>query len=275
MELEFFKMNGAGNDFVLIFAPPEGTAASAAALCDRRTGIGADGLILLFPVPGRRNVFRMEFYNNDGSRAGMCGNGLRCAGLFASRISGMEHNLFLTDSGALTAEVLAGAGSRRGQVRIAVLNNQPFRDFGMIGGFHVYFGVAGVPHAVVPVADVAALDIVSVGRMLRNHPAFAPDGTNVDFVETAAPPYRIRTYERGVEDETPACGTGIVSSGLVLHQFFGKDQKVCFLSRSNAELEVEILQDCNILKENEMSDRVYLTGPAEESFRGTVCVEMN
>ncbi len=269
--IEFTKMHGAGNDFVVLFNPvcavPD---VSVSALCNRRTGIGADGLIVLRPLA--QGVFRMEFFNNDGSRAGMCGNGLRCAGLFAARISGQRVNTFRTDSGDLTAEVLSDNG-KSGRVRIMIRKNLAFRDCGIIAGFRVYYGIAGVPHAVVPVPDVSAVDVVSVGRNLRYHPFFAPDGTNVDFVETEPELHRIRTYERGVEDETPACGTGIVSAGVVLHEFFQKGKKVCFLSRSNAELEVEILQDCNILLNktpDDVSDRAYLTGPAEESFRGVI-----
>ncbi len=271
IEIEFTKMHGAGNDFVVLFnpaAPAEDLPVTG--LCDRRTGIGADGLMVLRPLG--QGVFRMEFFNNDGSRAGMCGNGLRCAGLFAARISGQSVNTFRTDSGDLTAEVLSDNG-KSGRVRIMIRKNQAFRDCGMIAGFHVYYGTAGVPHAVVPVPDVSAVDVAAAGRALRHHPFFAPDGTNVDFVETEPELHRIRTYERGVEDETPACGTGIVSAGFVLHEFFRKEKKVCFLSRSNAELEVEILQDCNILLNktpDAVSDGAYLTGPAEESFRGVI-----
>ncbi len=269
-EINFTKMHGAGNDFIVLLRDrsvlPEPLPVQS--VCDRRTGIGADGLILLSQI--QNSIFQMDFYNNDGSRAGMCGNGLRCAGLFASRISGCRKNIFRTDSGALTAEVLSDNG-KSGTVRITIRQNQDFRDMGIVDGFRVFFGVAGVPHAIVPAEDVNAVDVAAAGRFLRNHAVFSPDGTNVDFVETKPDRnglYRIRTYERGVEDETPACGTGIVSAGLVLRKFFKKEKKVRFLSRSNAELEVEFLQDCNILLNGE-NESVYLTGPAEESFCGT------
>ncbi|MBO5958596.1 MAG: diaminopimelate epimerase, partial [Lentisphaeria bacterium] len=229
MEFHFTKMHGAGNDFVVILCPDETSPEAAfrdqpapariARVCDRRTGIGADGLFFLTPlVPGR---FKMDFYNNDGSRASMCGNGLRCAGLCAGRYAHWADLIFETDSGVLTANVLADDGVS-GRVRITIIQNDAFRSCGELNGYPVYYGVAGVPHAIAIVPDVDAVDVPHEGRALRYHEAFAPGGANVDFVEAeprADGLHRIRTYERGVEGETPACGTGISSSGIVLHQF--------------------------------------------------------
>lgn len=279
MRLDFTKMNGAGNDFLVVLCTPGSTAekflssptleTEISRVCDRRRGVGADGFIFLTPLPEPCH-FRMNFFNNDGSGASMCGNGLRCAGLFASEHGGGTEPVFETDGGTLTAEVLSAAvpPAAPGLVRISIQVNEPFRALGELNGFpSVYVGTAGVPHAIVPVENVDDIDIVAAGRALRYHPAF-PDGTNVDFVELSGDIHRIRTYERGVEDETPACGTGITSAGIVLHDFVKKSKKVRFLSRSGAVLDVDISQDGNILK----GETVFLTGPAEATFSGSVII---
>lgn len=275
MDFQFTKMHGAGNDFVVLLCTagsPESAFRDAPdparirKVCDRREGIGADGLFFLSPLGSNR--FKMDFYNNDGSRASMCGNGLRCAGLFASRYAKRSELIFETDSGELSTHVLADDGVA-GRVRITILQNEPFRPCGELNGYPVYYGVAGVPHAVAIVPDVDAVDVDAQGRALRYHEAFAPAGTNVDFIESvprADGVFRIRTYERGVEAETPACGTGISSSGIVLHQFLEKSEKVRILSRSNDILEVEILKENSILK------GVALTGPAVSVFSGTAAL---
>lgn len=272
MDFQFTKMHGAGNDFVVILCvnPDSGESAFRDApsperirkACDRRVGIGADGLFFLTPLAADR--FKMDFYNNDGSRASMCGNGLRCAALLAARHAKQKELIFETDSGDLGVRVLADDGVS-GRVRITILQNEPFRSCGELNGYPVYFGIAGVPHVVAIVPDVDAVDVDAEGRALRCHEAFAPAGTNVDFIESVPRSdgfFRIRTYERGVEAETPACGTGISSSGIVLHQFCGKNEKVSILSRSNDILDVEILKENSILK------GVALTGPAVSVFSG-------
>lgn len=276
MDFQFTKMHGAGNDFIVILcANPESAeslfrnAPSPERIrkaCDRRVGIGADGLFFLTPLAPDR--FKMDFYNNDGSRASMCGNGLRCAALFAGRCASQKELIFETDSGELGVRVLEDDGIS-GRVRITILQNEPFRSCGELNGYPVCFGVAGVPHAVAVVPDVDAVDVDAEGRALRYHEAFAPAGTNVDFIESVPRAdgfFRIRTYERGVEAETPACGTGISSSAIVLHQFYGKNEKVSILSRSNDILDVEILKENSILK------GVALTGPAVSVFSGVAAL---
>lgn len=279
MNIQFSKMQGAGNDFIVICAAPGSdeerlrdtvTEQQIARLCHRKLGIGADGLFFLSPVGGSAARLKMDFYNCDGSRASMCGNGLRCASFFASRLSGgTKTPVFETDSGVLSTQVLADHESR-GEVRITVLVNEPFREVECAGSpFRIFYGVAGVPHAVVllDTDDPEDFDVLTHGRALRYHPRFAPAGTNVDFVAAKVGKngaYAIRTYERGVEDETLACGTGISSAGAVFHLLDKNLQKVSFLSRSGDILQVDISGECNILKQ------VQLTGPAVEVFRGTV-----
>lgn len=283
--LSFSKMHGAGNDFIVTECAPGSFAEHLAgktdnapekvrALCDRRLGIGADGIIFLKQLGPKR--FRMIFFNRDGSRAGMCGNGLRCAALFAERhwetADANRELLFETDSGTQKARVLPGGNAAAGTVRIEIALNSPFRRMEKLAGLTLFAGTAGVPHAVAVVKDLEDVDVLKTGSFLRNHTLFQPEGTNVDFVEyppeNAEGIFRIRTYERGVEDETPACGTGIVSAGAVLHEFFHAGEKLRFLSRSGDRLDVDILREGNILK------AAGLTGPAAEIFRGVLTEEV-
>ena len=276
--IRFYKMQGAGNDFAVVFCEPGSAEAELrdsvrkeseiVRLCSRKLGIGADGLLFL-TRSGRSTAFKMDFYNCDGSRAAMCGNGLRCAALFAARRGGGGKTpVFLTDSGELATEVISAENP--GVVRITIKISDPFRDLGSVDGYRVFFGTAGVPHAVVPVDDTDRIDVDAAGRFLRHHAVFGPAGANVDFVELAEKngTHRIRTYERGVEGETLACGTGITSAGTVLHQFFNAGEKVRFLSRSGDVLQVDISQDGYILIE------AYLTGPAQETFEGIAPVRI-
>lgn len=216
--LPFLKMHGAGNDFVLvdgrIWPPAALTAPRIASLCDRRRGIGADGLIVVAPAAGVD--FSMTYFNADGGEAEMCGNGARCAVAFARRLGlAGARCVFATRSGPVAGE---DAGS---EVRVALT---PPRDLqlevplGADSPFPAHHYVnTGVPHLVIPVDDIAAVDLQGWGPRLRHHPRFAPAGVNVDWVGAAAADgaHPLRTYERGVEAETLACGTGAVASAVV------------------------------------------------------------
>ncbi len=266
--LRFAKMHGAGNDFIVV------DQASAAAelspeciriLCDRKRGIGGDGLILLSRsgIPHQENLLRMDFYNCDGSRASLCGNGLRCAAAFAYNRT-LVHDpeiLFLTGSGVLRTHVLPDA-----RVRTELpVEAAGFRTVSGLCGYTAEYGTVGVPHAVVFVKDVEKLDVEATGRMLRNHDAFQPDGVNVDFLPLeydATKPLAIRTYERGVEAETLACGTGAGAAALVLAKRHPGQNKFLFLTQSGDILEAEIPNDWMNTR------KMYLTGPAVESFHG-------
>ena len=267
--LKFSKMNGAGNDFVVVDCSESAfvfTADSIRKICDRRRGIGADGLILLSRsrVPGCAQVV-MEFFNCDGSRAELCGNGLRCAALFAHvhRLSREPSITFATGGGELSAEVISG-----GLVRIELPLTDMFAKHEQTGGFTVFKGAVGVPHAVVRMDGLERADILRPGRELRYHEAFAPAGVNVDFLEFGhdfSEPVLIRTYERGVEDETLACGTGIASSARVLAKFFHAPADLTFRTRSG-DLVRTHLPDGD-------AGRIILTGPAVEVYRGTAPAE--
>lgn len=267
--LKFSKMDGAGNDFVVVDCSESAyvfTADSVRRICDRRRGIGADGLILLSKsrIPGCGQIV-MEFFNCDGSRAELCGNGLRCAALFA-----YEHSLtressitFATGGGELAAKVIGG-----GMVRIELPVTEDFEAHEHTAGYTVFKGAVGVPHAVVRMDGLERADILRPGRELRYHAAFAPVGVNVDFLEFGhdfSEPVLIRTYERGVENETLACGTGIASSARVLTKFFHAPADLTFRTRSG-DLVKTHLPDGD-------TGRIILTGPAVEVYRGTASAD--
>ena len=205
LRISFVKMHGAGNDFVLIDDREErfpATAAHIAAIANRPSGIGCDGVILV--RRSARADFAMAFFNPDGSAAEMCGNGARCVAVFAREIGAARGDamLFETGAGDVAAEIVAP-----GLVRVRMPDPRDLRN---------NFVNTGVPHCIVPVTDLAAADVAGEGRRIRFSEDFAPGGTNVDFVTYDVPhDVAIRTYERGVEAETGACGTGAVAAAVV------------------------------------------------------------
>jgi len=223
--IAFTKMSGSGNDFILIDNRQEvveklgiDAAEFARRVCRRRLSVGADGLILVEPADGAD--FKWRFYNADGSLADMCGNGARCVARFArlNGIAGAEMT-FLTGAGPIRAAV----SGDRVRVRLSPpglpqIDRQVNLDSGPLTCSAID---TGVPHLVLEVEDLEAVDVVGLGRTLRYHPDFAPAGTNVNFVrQLGGDAAAIRTYERGVEDETLACGTGSAAAALVLaHKF--------------------------------------------------------
>ena len=270
MKLHFDKMHGAGNDFILADNSSgnwPSTTDFIRSVCDRHKGIGADGLILISRDPDSDEP-RMHYFNSDGSHAAMCGNGLRCAASFVYRhklAGGRWKVRLIGDDGTHETEIINEAGTA---VKISLDILEAFQAVELESGETVYKGTVGVPHAVAVRKDVDQTDVCREGAFLRYHPKFQPAGVNADFVSFDSPeqkvPVQIRTYERGVEAETLACGTGCASAGVVLHQFFGFGEKVCFLCRGKDHIEVEILKKCSMLT------GVYLTGPAEQAFSGEI-----
>jgi diaminopimelate epimerase len=218
--LHFTKMNGAGNDFVMIDNRDASLALGReeiARLCDRHRGVGADGLLLVEPAQNGAD-FRMRYYNSDGGEAEMCGNGARCFARFAQRISAR--------SGDVQFETMAGVITGRffGE-HVQIQMSQPHslelnRELEVAGETLTVHSInTGVPHAVVVVSDLENADILMRGAALRWHEHFAPKGTNANFIEISDEhTIAIRTYERGVEGETLACGTGMVASALIAHE---------------------------------------------------------
>jgi len=276
-------MHGAGNDFIVSdygfqnereIDPQFLNEKFIACLCDRRRGIGGDGLILIAP-PSRKvlsehktsfSIFKMIFFNSDGSRAEMCGNGLRCASLYVNKyLTGKrEVVLFETDSGILSTKQLSDTLIK---IQIPILE-QPQK---VQIDSNEYFTVnTGVPHLIAPVKDVSSLNIVRLGRQLRFLDCFAPEGVNVDFItipEKRDFPVEIRTYERGVEDETSACGTGIAASAAVLARFYSFSSPIGFMTKDKDVMTIDFSFKENIVEE---VSNIYLTGPASEVFSGVL-----
>lgn len=214
MKIPFWKLSGAGNDFVLLSGMPKGKSAAALArtLCDRRLGVGADGLLVMTRRAGK---IRLDYRNADGSSA-FCGNGSRCAVLWAKARGWLKGGEFTlqTNRGPLTARL---TGEGRAEVSMPAPKHLRLGVNVKTQGRAVqaHYVDTGVPHAVVFVPDIQKVDVRAAGRALRFSKVFGRAGANVDFVEMHNDALFLRTYERGVEDETLACGTGIVAAAFV------------------------------------------------------------
>ena len=215
-------MTGSGNDFVFLDGRFQSLADWPAerirATCDRRRGVGADGLVFLNPLaPGRA---QMIYFNADGSRAEMCGNAALCSAQLVDRL-GMAPGVRIdleTDSGLLECRTVGSGWAAELRFPTAPIP-QPFDLAPASGERRAFYGVVGVPHVVIVVDDLEAVDVEHRGRQVRLDPAFAPRGTNVNFVgptESLELPWAMRTYERGVENETLGCGTGTIVTALAL-----------------------------------------------------------
>ena len=264
--LRFTKMNGAGNDFVMLdnrAGDLQLTREQIARLCDRHRGVGANG-VLVVEQPANGANFRMRYYNSDGGEAEMCGNGARCFARFADRIAGPLQNItFETLAGVIGAS-LAGE-----EVRLQMSNptdlrlnlDIPLRDENLRG----HFVNSGVPHVVLPVDDIETADVHRIGRAVRQHELFAPKGANVNFLSRRADnAIAIRTYERGVEAETLACGTGVVASALIFAATNNVAGPIRVGVRGGDELRVDFE------KRGDQFTNVTLTGPADFAFDGTI-----
>jgi diaminopimelate epimerase len=261
-------MNGAGNDFVLVDNRNLSLTLSSgqiAAICDRHRGVGADGLLAVEPASAGAD-FRMRYYNADGGEAEMCGNGARCFARFANRLLGEAHThlSFETQAGIIKSECIgelvrlemSAPHSYAAPVTLDVRGRR----------LPVSFLNTGVPHAVIPVEDLETIAVRDDGSTLRHHEHFSPKGTNVNFIAAEAPGrIAIRTYERGVEDETLACGTGVVASALIHHLTTGAPSPISVRVRGGETLEVgfERAADGSF-------HAVTLTGPADFVFTGTM-----
>jgi diaminopimelate epimerase len=264
--LRFTKMNGAGNDFIL-FDNRTGIIDldrnQIAQLCDRHRGIGADGILLL-EKPTNHADFRMRYFNADGGEAEMCGNGARCFARFANKVGRTAEEIsFETPAGVISAELKGDL------VTLRMTEPTDLRlDVGLSMAAEnktVHFINSGVPHVVIPVAKVDNVDVRREGAAIRYHKMFSPNGTNVNFIEKhGRNKVAIRTYERGVEDETLACGTGIVASALIFAATEHCEGPVTVLARGGDELQV------GFEKTHDQFRNVTLTGPAEFVFEGTI-----
>ena len=261
--IQFVKMSGAGNDFVVIDNRRKGAVSNgpraAQRLCDRRRSIGADGLLLV--EKSRKADARMRIFNPDGSEAAMCGNGVRCVARFAA---GPKRRLSIeTAAGVIRAEVRGNTVKARipdpRDLRLGV----PLELNGSRGIVHTID--TGVPHAVVIVEDLCCADVSGIGRGIRRHDFFKPRGTNVNFVSIGpGNSIAVRTYERGVEGETAACGTGSTASALVSASLKNLKSPVAVRTAGGDRLKVYFKRT------NGRFSDVRLEGPVETTFQGKV-----
>lgn len=259
-------MSGAGNDFVVADNRDGHFRAEPsfiARLCDRRFGVGADGLLLV--EPSKTADFFMRYYNADGSEAEMCGNGARCiARFFSDRCGAARRELKFETRAGLIEAVVTGD---RVRVKLSEPHDLRLRQTIQLGSGprEYHFINTGVPHAVFFTDDADGEMVPSVGAEVRHHKDFAPRGTNVDWVQLLGDnSVRVRTYERGVEAETLACGTGVVAAGIVAHVAHGTSLPVMVTVQSGRVLEVDFRRAGGQLRD------VTLAGPAEYSFEGTL-----
>ncbi|MBF0530383.1 MAG: diaminopimelate epimerase [Deltaproteobacteria bacterium] len=219
VNLEFYKMSGHGNDFVVVDNWDQKVAeadmpALVKAVCHRKFGVGADGMVFVESGPEEVD-FAWRFYNSDGSEADMCGNAARCVARFAYTLGIAPKDMsFLTKAGIIHA----GVGPKMVKVKLMPPGPEEKEEVIDLDGRSLTFRSmkVGVPHTVAWVDDINAIDVVKDGRAVRFHPRFQPAGTNVNFAQILGKDrVAIRTYERGVEDETLACGTGSTAAVLL------------------------------------------------------------
>lgn len=266
MNISFVKMHGAGNDFIVVDDREEQFPLHdrdwMVRIANRRTGVGSDGILLI--QPSKQADFRMRFINPDGGEVDMCGNGARCIARHAYTLGIAPISMSIeTRAGPLHADIVGE------QVRLQMMDpkdwviDQPLKVRDQT--FSYTFLNTGVPHVVLETADVSSVDVDDLGRSIRWHAAFQPEGTNVNFVQRTGPgTLTVRTYERGVEEETLACGTGIVASGLAMARRHGMSLPVQVRAAGGDVLEVN--GDLSLRG----GTQVTLCGPAVTVYQGSL-----
>jgi diaminopimelate epimerase len=260
MKETFYKYQGAGNDFVIVdnrdLHFDSGNVQLVSFLCDRRFGIGADGLMLL--EKDAQTQFRMRYYNSDGREVSMCGNGGRCIAAFAVHqniVNDPSHFVFNAMDGLHEASY---DGKDTVSLKMIDVNGVEAHDKG-------YFMNTGVPHHVIFVEDIRLVDVYNIGKEIRYSEKYAPAGTNVNFVSIKSDDaIVVRTYERGVENETLACGTGVVASVIASSLKLGKGE----------QFDVDVEGGTMKVTFKKVSDQkfedVWLIGPAQFVFKGEI-----
>ncbi len=261
MQINFHKYQGTGNDFIIIdnrLGLFSLTKEQVNFLCNRRFGIGADGLMLLELEPGAD--FKMVYYNSDGNQSSMCGNGGRCIMAFAKHLGMVENKAkFIAIDGLHEAAI--------NEDNSVSLKMQDVRDIESGDGF--FYLNTGSPHYVKEVVGVQNYNVVGEGRNIRTSERFAEEGTNVNFIEKTENELFVRTYERGVEDETFSCGTGVTAAALVAAltgTSTGKNS--CLVKTLGGNLEVTFER---VLERNFYN--IWLKGPAVKVFEGQVSLD--
>jgi diaminopimelate epimerase len=256
MKIEFTKYQGAGNDFIIIDCREKECKLSLndiRFLCDRRFGVGADGLMTINNSLGFD--FGMRYYNSDGKEASMCGNGGRCIAEYARRNK-------ITDNNKITFSAVDGSHTATiNGDQISLSMNDVEEITGYSDGF---FLNTGSPHFVKFVDSIESIDVFKEGKDIADETRFSPLRTNVNFLELTDKVTKIATFERGVEAETLACGTGAVASAIVLFHTGKTIQLPIKLEAKGGNLEVDFTQS------GKKYTNVFLTGPAEYVFKGEI-----
>lgn len=267
MNLNFWKMNGAGNDFILLdnrSGNIQLTREQVVRLCHRQRGVGADGIMLMVPCASGKADWAWQFFNSDGSDAEMCGNGARCFARYIQKLTGVE--------GQTSFETVAGVISATFHGDRVTVNLTPPKDWKLseqvplkTGADTIHSVNTGVPHAILFVPDADQAMVCQIGPEVRYHEHYKPRGTNVNFVQLKGPNFiRVRTYERGVEGETLACGTGVAASALISAKVQGFTSPVKVQVQGGDLLEVGFTQN-----NGDYAD-VTLNGPADFVFEGVI-----
>jgi len=268
-DLKFTKMVASGNDFIIIDSGSQILADCgysfkevAKRLCERRLSVGADGMLVI--ESSKKADFKMRIFNPDGSEVDMCGNGSRCVALYAVENGIAKRQMKIeTRAGILDAEVvglrvkvrLTDPGSIKLNKRVKVGNKN----------YKIHFINTGVPHAVYFARDIDKIDVEKVGSKIRFHKSFKPEGTNADFVKVLSPKeLKIRTYERGVEAETLACGTGAVASAILSSMVYGFKPHIDVNTKSGEVLRVYFDVEQKNIK------NVFLEGEAKAVYNGRI-----
>ncbi len=266
--IPFTKMAGAGNDFVVVEAPIKVDPKKLTIkVCDRTNGIGADGLLIL--DKSKRADYQMRIINADGSEAEMCGNGARCMAVYIARHKSPKKKIFSLET--LAGIILAQANGETALVRLSdPTDYKPDIPVNVNGRtIHVHYIDTGVPHAIIYVDHLKDINVQTIGPQIRHHKQFHPRGTNVDFVEQIDHHLvGVRTYERGVENETKACGTGAVASALISY----RKGNPAITTKDKAQMNVktksgEILRVTFDLKHGKITN-VWLKGSAQFIAQG-------
>ncbi len=260
MNLNFSKYHGAGNDFIVIDnrnGQHSLTNSQIEFLCHRHYGIGADGLMLL--ENDSTSDFLMRYFNSDGSESTMCGNGGRCITMFANKIGiiGLK-TVFRGIDGIHEATIIG----KEVNLKMIDINQIETID-------DLFFINSGSPHLIKFVADIKDIDVDREGKLLRNTYNIKEGGTNVNFIQLTSSTIKIRTYERGVEAETLACGTGSVASAIAVNQRLNEERNNYLFEAKGGNLSVSFIRNGN----NYIN--VYLKGPTEHVFDGFININSN
>ncbi|WP_299248316.1 diaminopimelate epimerase [uncultured Aquimarina sp.] len=259
MNLTFYKYQGTGNDFVIIdnrqSILSKNNTKLFARLCDRKFGIGADGLMLLELPENEEDDFTMVYFNADGNESSMCGNGGRCLVAFAAFLGVIEDTAtFTAIDGKHKAEI------KDGLVYLQMQNVSKIEQYDS----HLFLDT-GSPHHVTMVDNLVDFDVTNIGREIRNGAPYFETGSNVNFVEKAGEDlFSVRTYERGVEDETLSCGTGVTAVALSMYTTKMTDKEQVNVKTPGGKLKVTFRETANGYED------IFLIGPAEQVFKGEI-----